>query len=188
MTDVDRPTARAWTSTSLRTRVAALACLLAVVAWIVYAAAALSTTTIVSARDAPAFIATIGVLVALDAIVAVRAWWKRASRLDLAYLGLRVLLSGVGFLLVTLPLYVVAFLALWRAPGRSAEVDPNGPHAYSPASAAWFRSLTPLSWSRNLLGASQYSASACAVCGRGPDDPLHAEGADTSGVGTEWPS
>ena len=44
-----------------------------------------------------------------------------------------------------------------------------------PESGGWFRPFTPVSWSQNLLGASQYGARSCTLCGHQESDPIHAQ-------------
>ena len=60
----------------------------------------------------------------LDTLVAVRAYRGRVGWPALVWLGLRVLISGAGLLLVTLPSYAVAAIALTRSRVTRPTEDP----------------------------------------------------------------
>ena len=148
----------------------------AIAVWIGYAYRVLqpgSGTVIVTATDRSwlAGIALVGC--ALDALVAFRLVRGRIGIGGLIWLGLRCLTSIVGFLFITLPFYAIAFLVLTRSPRPDPRTDPHLPHAYRPISAGWFGAMTPLSWSRNILGASQISQSPCVVCRQDKDAVIH---------------
>ena len=72
----------------------------------------------------------------LDLVVAFRAYRGRVGWPALVWLGLRVLISGVGLLLVTLPSYAVAAIALARAKAARVEDDPPLPPEPSTADPA----------------------------------------------------
>jgi hypothetical protein len=82
----------------------------------------------------------------LDAVIAYRAIRGRVGIVAYGWLGFRILLSVAGLLLVTLPSYAIALVALsrYRAPAETSAMttteptetteiteaaDPSGPHA-----------------------------------------------------------
>jgi hypothetical protein len=151
-----------------------LALIAAIAVWLGYAYRALQPDGgIVAPKDLAWLLAIVVVAGAIDALVAAAAMRGRVGLGGLIWLGLRALLSVVGFLFFTLPLYAIALIVLSRAPSPDGRPDPSLPHAYRPTSAGWFRALTPLWWSRNLLGASQLGASQCVVCRETRDAAIH---------------
>jgi len=60
----------------------------------------------------------------LDALVAFRAYQGRVGWPALVWLGLRVLISGAGLLVITLPSYAVAAIALTRSRVARPSEDP----------------------------------------------------------------
>jgi hypothetical protein len=111
----------------------------------------------------------------VDLVVLVRVLRRSVGLGSLTWLAVRALLSGAGFLLLTLPAYAVAFLLLIRPAKASPDGDdPTRPHAYRPASGGWYKTMTPLRWSGNLLGAAQLTARMCAVCGEPASAEIHA--------------
>jgi len=160
----------------LRELAAAIAIVAADVVWLIYASQALGRGGSIAPADGPWFVGIVGVGLVLDLVVARLSWASPARRgFVLGYLGLRTFLSAVGFLFLTLPFYLVAFGAIALARPSHAMDDPDQPHPFVPQSRGWFRALTPVSWSQNLLGASQYGARGCGVCGRAETDPIHAD-------------
>lgn len=162
----------------LSTWIAFGALIAAIAVWLGYAYRAFQPDGgIVAPRDQPWFLAIVLVGCAIDALVAAAAMRGRVGLGGLTWLGLRALLSVVGFLFFTLPPYAIALIVLSRAPSPDGRSDPSLAHAYRPMSAGWFRALTPLWWSRNLLGASQLGASQCVVCREGRDAAIHSSAA-----------
>jgi hypothetical protein len=151
-----------------------LALIAAIAVWLGYAYRALQVDGgIVAQKDQVWVLATVVVGCAIDALVAAAAFRGRVGLGGLLWLGLRALLSVFGFLFLTLPFYAIALILLSQAPSPDGRSDPSLPHAYRPVSAGWFRALTPLWWSRNLLGANQLAASQCVVCQAGRDATIH---------------
>ena len=91
----------------------------------------------------------------------------------LIWLGFRTLLSLVGFLFFTLPLYAFALIVLTRAPRRDPRTDPTSLHAHRSSRRTAGLAATPLGWSRTLLGASQIGERQCVICRGAEDDLLH---------------
>ena len=146
----------------------------AIAIWVGYAYRALQPDAgIVAPKDQAWLLGIVLVGCAIDGLLAAAALRGRVGLGGLTWLGLRALLSVVGFLFFALPLYAIALFALWRAPSPDGRWDPSLPHAYRATSAGWFRALTPLWWSRNLLGASQLGASRCVVCRESSDAAIH---------------
>ena len=153
---------------------AILALVAAIAVWLGYAIRAVQPeSNLVGASNRGWLVGMVLVGCAVDALVAVTLLRGRIGIAGLMWLGLRVLLSIVGFLFLTIPLYAVAFLVLSRAPRMDPRTDPTLPHAYRPISAGWFGSLTPIWWSRTLVGASQIGETRCAVCREQKDDLIH---------------
>jgi hypothetical protein len=147
----------------------------AIVVWIGYAYRAVQPdVSLVTAKDQAWLVGIVLFGCALDALVAIRLLRWRIGIGDLTWLGLRGLMSIVGFLFVTFPFYAIAFFVLTRTPRPDPRTDPDLPHAYRPISAGWFGAMTPLWWSRNILGASQIGQSLCVVCRQGKDALIHA--------------
>jgi hypothetical protein len=147
----------------------------ATVVWAGYAYRALQPDGgLVGAGDRLWLLGLVGLGSALDALVAVRLLRGRIGRGDLIWLGLRCLLSVVGFLFLTLPFYGIAFVLLSSAPRSDPRTDASLPHGYRPISAGWFGALTPLWWSQSILGASQIGQSWCVVCRQDRNAPIHA--------------
>jgi hypothetical protein len=151
-----------------------VAVIAAIAIWLGYAYRALQPDgAIVSASDRTWLIAIVLLGCALDVVVIVRLLRGQFGVASLTWLGLRGLLSIVGFLFFTFPLYASAFFVLSRAPRPDPRTDPTLPHAYRPIAAGWFGALTPLWWSRTLVGAHQIGESQCAVCREAKDDSIH---------------
>lgn len=166
------------------TIVGIIALISAIAIWIGMAVAVLRAD---ATSDPPStdwtFIALIGLGCLLDVIVAGRAWRGRLGLFRLAWLGLRCLMSAVGFLWITFPSYVVAAIALTRRPAASTAADPTRPHTFRPASTGWFgSSLAPFQRTSELAGARQFGATTCAVCGAAEASPLHAPVTDPVGA------
>jgi hypothetical protein len=156
------------------TWIVVVALIAAIAGWIGYAYRAIQPDGgIVAASDRSWLVGIVLLGCALDALVAVRLVGARVGLGGLIWLALRVLLSIGGFLYLTLPLYAIAFFVLSRVPRPDPRADPSLPHAYRPISAGWFGALTPLWWSRNLLGARQIGASRCVVCREDKDALIH---------------
>lgn len=68
----------------------------------------------------------------LDLVVAYRAYRGRVGWPALTWLGLRVLISGAGLLLVTLPSYAIAAIALTRWRVRRPVAEPSPPDVPTP--------------------------------------------------------
>ena len=146
----------------------------AIAVWIGYAYRALQPDGgIVTPSDRSWLVGIVLVGCALDALVAIRLARGRIGVAGLTWLGLRGLTSIVGFLFVTFPFYAIAFFVLTRAPRVDPRTDPHLPHSYRPVSAGWFGAMTPLWWSRNIIGASQIGQSQCAVCRQDKDALVH---------------
>ena len=109
-------------------RIGLLAIASAIAIWIAAADSIRRSTTL-----APEEIESLLVLLIagclLDLVVAYRAWRGRVGWPALTWLGLRVLISGAGLLLVTPPSYAIAAIALtrWRVTRPPAEAVPSEP-------------------------------------------------------------
>jgi hypothetical protein len=162
-----------------RIRIAAVAVLSAAAIWLAYGWVVLFASNAVAAKDIPWLLGIVAVGVALDLGIAALVLRESAPRpVAIGYLGLRSLMSASGFLILTLPSYLVALVAIGLPTARVPIEDPDEPHTFVAQYGGWFRGLTPISWSRNLMGASQYGANLCAVCGQPADDQRHAIDAD----------
>jgi hypothetical protein len=158
----------------LSTWIVIVAVIAAIAIWLGYVSRALQPDGgIVAAKDQAWLIGIVLAGCALDVVVIVRLVRGQFGVAGLTWLALRGLLSMVGFLFLTFPSYAIAFVILSRAPRSDPRLDPTLRHAYRPISAGWFGALTPLWWSRTLLGASQISQSSCVVCREDNDDPIH---------------
>ena len=162
---------------ALSTWIVVLSLLAAIAIWLAYLPRALQLDgTLGAPKSSAAWM--IGLVLGacvLDGLVAVRALRSgRIGLLGLLWVGFRTLLSIAGFLLVTLPFYAVALVAVTREPRHDPRLDPARAHAYRATSSGWFRSMTPVGWSRTLLGASQLGETRCVVCGEPEADPIHA--------------
>jgi hypothetical protein len=154
--------------------IVSVALIAAIAIWLGYADRVLQPdTAVVSPSDRTWLIAIVLLGCALDLVVIVRLVRGQFGVASLTWLALRGLSSIVGFLFFTFPSYAIAFVVLSRAPRPDPGTDPTLPHAYRPIAAGWFGALTPLWWSRSLLGASQISQSSCVVCRADKDDPIH---------------
>ena len=147
----------------------------AIVVWFGYAYRVLQPSggIVASSTDRSWIVGIVLVGCAIDALVAIRLVRGRIGLVGLTWLALRILTSLVGFLLVTFPFYAIAFFVLSRTPRVDPRTDPHLPHAYRPISTGWFGAMTPVWWSRNILGASQIGESRCVVCRQDKDDPIH---------------
>lgn len=141
-------------------------------------------STVIRSGDLPWFMALLAAGCALDVAVAARIWTMRASMRDVIYLCLRTLGAADGFIYPTLPLYAVATLMVNVGPRARPVIDPHEPHDFRPVSGGWFRLLTPIWWSQNLVGASQIGARRCAACGQPEDAPIHASADEDD---AQWP-
>ena len=157
------------------TRVAVVALLIAIGIWIGYAVFTLRPGSAAGApQDAAMLVALVAIGCCLDALVVVRCLRGRVGGLALGYLGLRTLLSVGGFLWLTLPSYAIAAFAVSRRPAAGTLTDPSRPHEFRPVSSGWYGSaMTPLDWSRNLIGARQLVARECVICGEPEDAQIH---------------
>jgi hypothetical protein len=156
------------------TWIVVVALIAAIAIWLGYAYRVLQPDSFVVAPSDRAWLIGIVLLgCALDLVVMIRLLRGRNGVAGLTWLALRGLLSIVGFLFVTFPSYAIAFVVLSRAPRPDPRTDPDLPHAYRPISAGWFGALTPLWWSRTLVGARQIGESQCIVCRQAKDDAIH---------------
>lgn len=154
--------------------IVSVALIAAVAIWLGYAYRTLQPDSAgVAPSDRTWLVAIVLLGCLLDLVVLVRLQRGQFGVAGLTWLALRGLLSIVGFLFLTFPSYAMALVVLSRAPRPDTRADPDLPHAYRPISAGWFGALTPVSWSRNILGASQISQSSCVVCRADKDDPIH---------------
>ena len=161
-----------------RKRVAVVALVVAIAAWLVYAYLALQPDSgIVRADDRLPFWILLVVGLVLDAAVTIRSVRSRIGLLGQVWLGFRALLAAVGILYATLPSYAIALVALSRGPRTDTRTDPTLPHPFRPISSGWFGALTPLGWSQTLLGASQVGATRCVICDEDEHAPIHGEAA-----------
>ena len=111
-------------------RIGLLAIVSTIAIWIAVADSILRSTSL-----DPTEIETLLVLLIagclLDLVVAYRAFRGRVGWPALVWLGLRVLISGAGWLLITLPSYGIAAIALtrWRAtrPVTAPSLQPEVP-------------------------------------------------------------
>jgi hypothetical protein len=146
----------------------------AIAIWLGYAYRVLQPdSAVVGPSDRAWLIGLVLLGCALDLVVTVRLVRGQFGIAGLMWLALRGFLSIVGFLFFTFPSYAIAFVVLARAPRRDPRTDRELPHAYRPISAGWFGALTPLWWSRTLVGARQIGESRCVVCREAKDDPIH---------------
>jgi hypothetical protein len=163
---------------SRRTWIAIAALIAAIAVWVGFAYRALQPDGGITAANDRAWVAGLVLLgCALDAILIVRISRAQVGRLGLLWLGLRAFVSAVGFLFFTFPFYAIALVAVTGARLDDPRTDPHLPHSYRPISTGWFGALTPMWWSRNLLGASQIGESACVICRETRDAPIHASAA-----------
>jgi hypothetical protein len=108
-------------------RIGLLAVASAIAIWIAVADSVRRSTTL-----DPTEIETLLVLLIagclLDLVVGYRAFRGRVGWPALIWLGLRVLISGAGWLLITLPSYAIAAIALtrWRATRPATETPTPG--------------------------------------------------------------
>ena len=166
----------------------AAALVAAIAIWVGYLYRAVQPgSSLVNARDEAWLIGLVLGGCAIDAIVAARVMRGRVGVGGLIWLGFRTLLSLVGFLFFTLPLYAFALIVLTRAPRRDPRTDPTRPHAYRSVADGWFGAATPLGWSRTLLGASQIGERQCVICRRAEDAPAPQHRHLRSPLGPESP-
>lgn len=152
-----------------------IAIVVAIAIWLAYGYLILQPgETIVRSVDLPYLLAFVAGGVLVDLVVAVRAGSLRAGGRDVAWLCLRAIMAAGGLLFVALPLYVIAALLVARGASPQPVADPHLPHDFRAVAGGWYRLLTPIWWSQNLLGASQIGARRCAACGQPQDAPIHA--------------